>query len=123
MMGRVSLEGLEFFAFHGYYDEEQRIGNKYGVDITVEVPLDKAGENDKLSQTMNYEDLYAIIRAEMKKPSRLLENIGNRIIKSVFDQFPLVSAIDVTISKFNPPIGGICRRAYVTMVKKREDYL
>lgn len=122
-MGRVSLEGLEFFAFHGYYDEEQRIGNKYGVDITVEVPLDKAGENDKLSQTMNYEDLYAIIRAEMKKPSRLLENIGNRIIKSVFDQFPLVTAIDVTISKFNPPIGGICRRAYVTMAKKREDYL
>jgi dihydroneopterin aldolase len=70
---------------------------------------------------MNYEDLYEIIRSEMKKPSRLLENVGNRIIKSVFDQFPLVSSIEVIISKFNPPIGGICRRAYVTMSKKRED--
>ncbi|RZK29989.1 MAG: dihydroneopterin aldolase, partial [Hymenobacter sp.] len=32
-MGQIALEGLEFFAFHGYYDEEQKIGNKYGVDI------------------------------------------------------------------------------------------
>ena len=122
-MGKVSLEGLEFFAFHGYYDEEQRIGNKYGVDITVEVPLEKAGEHDRLSETMNYEELYSIIRAEMKKPSRLLENIGNRIITSVFRQFPQVSAIDVTISKFNPPIGGICRRAMVTMTRARGDHM
>ncbi len=121
-MGKITLEGLEFFAFHGYYDEEQKIGNKYGVDVTVEVPLDKASENDKLSQTMNYEDLYRIVRAEMKKPSRLLENIGNRILISIFDQFPLVTTIDVSISKFNPPIGGICKRAVVSMSRKREDY-
>jgi dihydroneopterin aldolase len=122
MMGKITLEGLEFFAFHGYYEEEQKIGNKYGVDVTVEVPLDKASENDKLAHTMNYEDLYRIVRSEMKKPSRLLENIGNRIMKSIFNQFPLVSSIDVSISKFNPPIGGICKRAVVNMSKKRDDY-
>jgi dihydroneopterin aldolase len=38
-MGKITLEGLEFFAFHGYYDEEQKIGNKYGVDITIETFL------------------------------------------------------------------------------------
>ncbi len=122
MMGKITLEGLEFFAFHGYYDEEQKIGNKYGVDITVETALDKASEDDDLSETINYEDLYHIIRLEMKKPSKLLENIGDRIIKSVFDKFSLVSSIDVQISKFNPPIGGICRRAMVSLSKRREDF-
>ena len=106
-MGRITLEGLEFFAFHGYYDEEQKIGNKYGVDITIETTLERAQEDDKLSETVNYEELYRIILEEMNKPSRLLEKIGGRIIQAVFDHFPSVSFVEIQISKFNPPIGGI----------------
>ncbi len=119
-MGRITLEGLEFFAFHGYYDEEQKIGNKYGVDISVETSLEKAGHDDKLSETINYQDLYNIVRLEMKKPSRLLENIGDRIMRSVFNEFPLITYIEIAIYKFNPPIGGICKRAVVSMSKVRD---
>jgi len=119
-MGKITLEGLEFFAFHGYYDEEQKIGNKYGVDITIESALDKAGADDKLSETIDYEELYKIILEEMGKPSRLLENIGSRIMKSVFEGFSMVSFIELSISKFNPPIGGICKRAVVTLSASRE---
>lgn len=120
-MGRITLEGLEFFAFHGYYDEEQKIGNKFGVDITVETSLEKAQIDDRLSETINYEALYKLILAEMNKPSRLLEHIGGRIINAVFESFPLITFIEVSISKFNPPIGGICRRAVVTLSKSRAD--
>ena len=120
-MGKITLEGLEFFAFHGYYDEEQKIGNKYGVDITIESSLDKAGFDDKLSETIDYEDLYKIIREEMNKPSRLLENIGQRIMNAVFSNFSLVTFIEISISKFNPPIGGICKRAVVTLSSARPD--
>ena len=120
-MGKITLEGLEFFAFHGYYDEEQKIGNKYGVDITIETSLNKAGEDDKLSETIDYEELYQIIREEMGQPSRLLENIGGRIMNSIFTNFPLVTFVEVSISKFNPPIGGICKRALVTLSSARKD--
>ena len=120
-MGKITLEGLEFFAFHGYYDEEQKIGNKYGVDITIETSLQKAGEDDKLSETIDYEELYKIIRVEMSKPSRLLENIGGRIMNEVFNNFALVTFIEISISKFNPPIGGICKRAVVTQSSARKD--
>lgn len=120
-MGKITLDGLEFFAFHGFYDEEQKIGNKYGVDITVETFLDKAGTDDKLSETIDYEELYQIICKEMGKPSRLLENIGGRIMNAVFDKFPLVTSVDISISKFNPPIGGICKRAIVTLSNARND--
>ena len=116
-MGRITLEGLEFFAFHGYYDEEQKIGNKYGVDITIETSLEKATADDKLSETIDYEELYRIIREEMAKPSRLLENIGGRIMNAVFENFNLITFIEISISKFNPPIGGICKRAVVTLSK------
>jgi dihydroneopterin aldolase len=120
-MGKITLEGLEFFAFHGYYDEEQKIGNKYGVDITIETFLEKAGADDKLSETIDYEELYKIIREAMNIPSRLLENIGGRIMEVVFANFPLVTYVELSISKFNPPIGGICKRAIVTLSSARND--
>lgn len=120
-MGVISLEGLEFFAYHGFYDEEQKVGNKYAVDISIEAVFDKAAEEDQLSGTVNYEKLYKIVFEEMAKPSRLLENIGKRIIKSTFHRFPEVQSVEVSVSKFNPPIGGVCNRARVVLKEKRND--
>ena len=121
-MGSVALEGLEFFAYHGFYDEEQKVGNKYAVDLVVYTNFDLAADHDRLSETVNYESLYKIVAAEMSIRSRLLENIGKRIIKSVFENFPQVDTIDVSVSKFNPPIGGVCKSAKVNIQRNREEF-
>jgi len=120
-MGKVALEGLEFFAYHGYYDEEQKVGNKYAVDVTITADFEKAAEQDRLSETVNYEALYKIVAHEMSIRSRLLENIGKRIIRSIFDHFDQVEMIDVSISKFNPPIGGVCKSAKISISRQRDD--
>ena len=70
-MGTIALEGLEFFAYHGFHDEEQRIGNRYQVDIQVVTDFSEAAENDKLKYTVNYADLYEIIVEVMKIKARL----------------------------------------------------
>ncbi len=106
---------MEFFAFHGFYDEEQKIGNKYGVDLRVYVDLAAAATTDSLPRTINYEQLYAIVLAEMRVPARLLENLGQRIMDRVLQQFAHVGMVEVSVSKFNPPLGGICERARVTL--------
>ena len=118
-IAKISLEGMEFFANHGYYDEEQKIGNKFGVDVSIMVDVYKAEESDSLSQTVNYEKLYTIVKEEMIKPFWLLENIGNRIIQRVFDAFSKVNTVEVTVSKFNPPVGGICKRAKIHLKRER----
>ena len=119
MKGKISLEGLEFFAHHGFYKEEQKIGNKFAVDITISTDLTGAAEHDELKETINYEILYKIIRHVMSEPTKLLEHIGKRIIDTVFLEFPQVDDIQVKISKFNPPVGGICQRASVTLKETR----
>ena len=118
-MGLVSLKGLEFFAYHGYYDEEQKVGNKYSVDVTVKANLEKAAVKDELSQTVNYEAMYRVVKNQMEIRSRLLEHIGYEIIRSMFDNFPQVQWIEVSIAKYNPPIGGVCKEARVTLVEER----
>ena len=120
MQGKITLEGLEFFAHHGFYKEEQMIGNKFAVDISVSTDLADAAEHDNLRETVNYEVLYRIIRHEMNEPTKLLEHIGKRIIDAVFHEFPVIYQIEVKISKYNPPVGGICQRASVTLIETRD---
>ncbi|WP_439558441.1 dihydroneopterin aldolase [Dyadobacter sp.] len=114
-MGTISLEGLEFFAYHGYYPEEQRIGNKYALDITISTDFFKAAQEDKLSETVNYETIYQIASKVMQEPAKLLEHIGFNVIEKIREHYPRVANIKVRVSKFNPPVGGVCTRAVITM--------
>lgn len=114
-MGTITLEGLEFFSYHGYYDEEQKIGNKYSVDIVVTANFDEAAQRDRLSATVNYEHLYQITKEVMQQPARLLEHVAYGIIRGIRQQYPNLETVEVSVSKFNPPIGGVCHRARITL--------
>ncbi|WP_026995336.1 dihydroneopterin aldolase [Flectobacillus major] len=114
-MGTISLEGLEFFAYHGFYEEERKMGNRYQIDIQITTDFSEAAEKDQLKATVNYVDLYNIIAEVMKIKAKLLEHIGQLIIEKVREVYPNIDEVQVTVSKFNPPIGGVCTRAKVTL--------
>ncbi|MBX2946479.1 MAG: dihydroneopterin aldolase [Cyclobacteriaceae bacterium] len=119
MTGRVALEGLEFHAFHGVYPHERESGNWFEVDVAVETDFTADAFQDDLSGTVNYEALFRIIKDEMEKPSKLLETVAGQIIDCIFRELPVVQAVELKISKINPPIGGKCKRATVEIYKKR----
>ena len=114
-MGQIVLEGMEFFAYHGFFDEEQKIGNKYGVDIYIDADLNKAALSDNLDDTINYGIIYKIIAEQMEIKSRLLENIGHRIIDAIKLHYPNIKKINLHISKFNPPVGGVVTRSKIIL--------
>ena len=120
MTGKVALEGLEFHAYHGIYSHERTTGNKFEVDIEVDTRFSKAAFEDDISGTLDYEALYNLVQEEMDKPSKLLETVANLIAQRTLEIFPEAIAVMVRISKFNPPIGGVCRKAYITVSKNRE---
>ena len=119
MLGKVSLEGLEFHAYHGVYPHERSSGNKFEVDITVDTHFDDSAFRDELSGTLNYEMLYALVKEAMDEPAKLLETVGNRIAEKTLLSFAEAVAVEVKISKFNPPIGGVCRKASVVVTSRR----
>ena len=114
-MGKIVLEGMEFYAFHGYYEQETKIGNRFVVDIEIQTDLQKPAQTDKLSQTINYEIVYDMVKNEMAKPSKLIEHIGYRIKTALQDRFPAIDNLLVRISKYNPPMGGKITRTYVEL--------
>src|SRR5882672_886950 len=119
MRGKVALEGLEFHAYHGVYPHERSSGNKFEVDIIAETEFQEAAFQDDLSGTINYEDLYALVKSEMNKPSKLLETVGHAIAEKILKSFASASSVEVKISKFNPPIGGVCKKASVVVYRRK----
>ena len=114
-MGKVSLEGMEFYARHGYYEEERIIGNKYSVDLTLDVDFTTAALDDRLEGTVNYETVYEIVQEVMSIDANLLEHLAGKMIKALKQRFTEVNLVEVKISKYNPPIKGLCKRAVVTL--------
>jgi 7,8-dihydroneopterin aldolase/epimerase/oxygenase len=117
-MNTVALEGMEFFAFHGYYEQERQIGNRYTVDVSIDTDFSEASSSDELQGTVNYEKVYKIVASEMEQPSKLLEHIAHRIIEKIQAAFGQAECCQVTIVKHNPPLGGVCKQARITIRKR-----
>ena len=104
-MGKIILEQMEFYAYHGCFHEEQIIGNPFIVQLELETNTIAAETSDKLEDTINYQEVYNLVRREMEIKSHLLEHVARRIIDAITREFPSVLALRVRISKMNPPIG------------------
>ncbi len=118
-MAIISLEGLEFFAYHGVHDFEKEQGSSFIVDVEVDVDVSKAEQTDELSGTIDYEKLFYIVSAEMAIRSKLLEHVSSRICNSIFKHWEQIQHVKVRIGKLNPPIGAVCKMSSVTVRRQR----
>ena len=114
-MSVISIEQMEFYAYHGCFKEEQIIGTRFLVDLSLETNTGEAEKSDKLADTVNYQEVYLLVKKEMEIKSKLLEHVGRRIIDAVKQKFPQVMTASLKISKMNPPLGGKIKNVSLTM--------
>jgi len=116
-MGLIQIENMEFYAFHGHYKEEQIVGNKFLVNLTLETDMSIASKSDNLKDAVNYQKAYQIVKTEMEKKSYLLENIAGRILDALYSEMTGIKKATVRVSKMNPPVGGRIGSVSVVMEK------
>lgn len=105
-MGKIELTGMEFFAYHGCFAEEQIIGTHFTVDLEFSYDSGQAEAGDHLTAAVNYQDVYRTVRNAMEVKSYLLEHVARRILQDVRQAFPGITDLRVRICKQNPPVGG-----------------
>ena len=114
-LDKITLTGMRFYAFHGCLDFERQHGNDFQVDLECSLDLGKAASSDALEDSVDYSELYNIVAARMEKPSRLLEHVAGRIVDALLRDFPLISSIDLWLTKVTPPMGADCDGAGVEL--------
>ena len=120
IMGKIIIEEMEFYAFHGHYQEEQIVGNRFLVDLEMEADLTKPAGSDNLNDAVNYQQAYQIIKNEMRRTkSNLLENIGKRILDALYAEMDGIQKSTIRIRKLNPPMGGPIKSVGIEMSRKQ----
>jgi dihydroneopterin aldolase len=104
--GYILLQDVRFHAFHGVMPQEGKVGADFLVNLRVGYPVGKAMETDEVADTLNYAEVYALVAQVMRQPSKLLEHVAGRIVQTISERFPLVTSIDLTLIKQNPPMGA-----------------
>ncbi len=119
---KVILSGTVFYGFHGVDTDEQALGQRFIVDLEVNLDLEPAGRSDDIRLTVNYSRLFATVREVVEgEPIELLESIADRIATRILDRFP-VQATRVKVKKPAPSIkGSILEYAGVEVYRRRSD--
>jgi len=111
----VRLEKLRFRAFHGVLEQERMVGGEFVVTLCIGYPWQAAMTSDDVADTLDYAAVYRLVEREMAVPSRLLEHVAGRIVDALLRDFPLISSIDLWLTKVTPPMGADCDGAGVEL--------
>lgn len=120
-MDEILLEGMLFYGYHGVNPEEQALGQRFIVDLTVSADLREAGRTDDLTSTISYSEIYKRLRPIMETERfDLLEALGEAIATMVLSEFPRADAVAVTVRKPGVAIrGSILESAGVRIRRSR----
>lgn len=118
-MGKIQVNNIKLYAFHGCLEEEAKIGSWYRVDVEVKADLKKSARTDELADTVDYVHLNYIVKEEMAIRSKLLEEVAQRILDRFFKELSMLRKAKVSVAKINPPIGGNVEEVVIILTKKR----
>ncbi|UCZ53334.1 dihydroneopterin aldolase [Bacillus shivajii] len=106
-MDKIYVNGMAFYAYHGVFPEENKLGQRFFADVILEMDTKGAGETDRLDKTVNYAEVYNKVKEVMEgEPVNLVETLTERIANSLLDTFEKVDAVTIKVIKPDPPIPG-----------------
>lgn len=109
----IYLRNLRFHALHGVLPQERVTGNDYELTLRIGYPAEEAMLSDAMDETLNYAEVYELVKEEMQTPCNLMERLVRRISDRLLRQFPEIRSIDLWLTKKNPPMGADCEGAGV----------
>jgi dihydroneopterin aldolase len=103
-MDRMVLRRMQFYGYHGVFPEENKIGQKFIVDLDLRLDLSRAALTDNVEDTVNYAELHALVkRLAEGPPFKLIEALAESIASAVLGTYTVINEATVSVTKPNPP--------------------
>ena len=104
----IELANLVVFGHHGYLEEERRLGQRFLVDLWVDVD-EAATASDRIEDTVDYRQLAGLVRDVFFGPERLLlEGLAGAVADGILARFAPVQHVRVRVRKpdvvLDPPV-------------------
>ena len=120
MRDKIYISQMEFYGYHGVLREENVLGQRFLVDVALELDLRPAGRSDRLEHTVNYAEVYERCRTIVEERTlALIEAVAEAIADELLAAFPAVQRCTVKVIKPNPPIRGHYQHVAVEIYRGR----
>ncbi len=121
MNGVIEIVGLVIFAKHGVGEEEARLGQRFILDIRLDVDVTEAGKHDRLADTVDYGEVVAVTESVFRgKRFYLIEAAAAHVAAGILAHFPALKNARVTVKKPSAPIAAVFDYVATTVEKKRD---
>ena len=118
---RIILRDLGFYGFHGLYPEEERLGQRFFIDLECGVDLTAPGDTDAIGHTVSYADIYDVVKASFEgRRTKLIEALGQNIVTALFERFGDINWIIIRIRKPEAPIAMVRGEAAIELHRVRQ---
>jgi 7,8-dihydroneopterin aldolase/epimerase/oxygenase len=119
-MDRMLLKGIVFYGYHGVFPEENRLGQKYIVDLDLRLDLSRAAHTDDVKDTVNYAEIHALVKGIVEgRPYKLIETLAEKIASAVLGTYTSIIEAAVSVTKPNPPFNIIFDGVTVQLRRRR----
>lgn len=104
----IELSSMVVFGHHGYLEAERKLGQRFLVDLWVDVD-EAAASSDDIDQTVDYRHLAGLVREVFAGPERLLlEGLAGAVVDGILGRFEAVERVRVRVRKpdvvLDPPV-------------------
>jgi len=117
----IHLTNLQFHCQHGLYAEEKKLGGDFVVHAHVEME-EPAAVITSLHQSLNYVQVYDIIKRRMGQPTQLLETIAMELATEILHASPLAKKVSISIAKQAAPIVNFTGQVGVEYTIERSSH-
>lgn len=119
-MDSIFVRGMRFFGYHGVFPEEQKLGQRFVVNLEMNLDLRGAGQTDKLEDTVNYGEVYQYVQEVVEgQPAALIETVAEKIADKLLGTYLVLESVVVEVEKPGAPIAGIFDTVSVRIERKR----
>ncbi len=120
-MDKIIVKDLKIFAYHGVNPEEKESGQNFIFDIEAFLPLDKPCETDDVNDTVSYAKIIKTVRRIVtSEKNDLLEHVAKRVADGLFEDFPKIEMLKITLKKPEAPIKADFGYVAVEIERKRK---
>lgn len=120
-MDRMLLKRMVFYGYHGVYPEENKLGQKYIVDLDLRMDLSKAARTDDVEDTVNYAEIHALVKRIVEGPPvKLIETLTENIASTLLGTYTSIINATVSVTKPNPPFDITFDGVTVEMQRQRD---
>lgn len=122
MSDRIFIRGIQVHAYHGVFEEENRLGQKFIFDVDYWVDAKDYARADDFSHAVSYGDVHDVVVEVAKGPTiKLIEALAEAVAQALLSRFPSINMVRIELHKPGAPIAGVFSDVGVEIIRRRGE--